>query len=170
MVRPYHFSGPFNGLATTLDPREPGPGYATRAHNVLLGDGRVTPRPPWVRYTFEGAYGDPDWPLTDEDRILSGVPWTTPQGVELILLKVARGIGYDNGSLWLQDAGSRNGVFVNGVRVTAHQALKVGDEITIADHVFTVRWDADEEISEVRPVTTEETAQPPRKKRWFWPF
>jgi pSer/pThr/pTyr-binding forkhead associated (FHA) protein len=55
---------------------------------------------------------------------------------------------FDNGSLWLQDAGSRNGVFVNGARVTGHKALKVGDSITIAQHTFELRWpDEDEESS-----------------------
>ena len=71
---------------------------------------------------------------------------------------------YDNGSLWLQDAGSRNGVFVNEKRVTGHQALKVGDEIAIAEHRFTVAWaepDDDTGIRE-RPVETD--------KRWWWPF
>lgn len=50
---------------------------------------------------------------------------------------------FENGSLWLQDAGSRNGVFVNGVRVTGHKALKVGDSITIAQHTFELRWQDD---------------------------
>lgn len=53
---------------------------------------------------------------------------------------------FENGSLWLQDAGSRNGVFVNGVRVTGHKALKVGDSMTIAEHSFELRW-LDEEAS-----------------------
>src|SRR5258708_5688571 len=51
---------------------------------------------------------------------------------------------FENGSLWLQDAGSRNGVFVNGVRVTGHKALKVGDAITIARHTFELRWQEDD--------------------------
>lgn len=50
---------------------------------------------------------------------------------------------FDNGSLWLQDAGSRNGVFVNGTRLTGHKALKVGDAITIAQHTFELRWEDD---------------------------
>lgn len=73
---------------------------------------------------------------------------------------------YENGSLWLRDQGSRNGVFVNGARVTAHQALKVGDEITIADHRFSVRWsEPDEETA-----TEEIRAEKGGKRRWFWPF
>lgn len=53
---------------------------------------------------------------------------------------------FENGSLWLQDAGSRNGVFVNAVRVTGHKALKVGDSMTIAEHTFELRWQ-DEDAS-----------------------
>jgi pSer/pThr/pTyr-binding forkhead associated (FHA) protein len=58
---------------------------------------------------------------------------------------------FENGSLWLQDAGSRNGVFVNGVRVTGHKALKVGDSMTIAEHTFELRW-LDDESSVEAPV------------------
>lgn len=77
---------------------------------------------------------------------------------------------YDNGSLWLQDAGSRNGVFVNDVRVTGHQALKVGDVIRIAEHLFEVRWEeVDEEtITTRRPREVDGADRP--GKRWWWPF
>jgi pSer/pThr/pTyr-binding forkhead associated (FHA) protein len=84
---------------------------------------------------------------------------------------------YDAGSLWLQDAGSRNGVFVNGARVTDHRALKVGDVIRLSDHTFAVRWEAevdpanpplDDETEEA--ATTEEGPPPPERKPWYWPF
>jgi pSer/pThr/pTyr-binding forkhead associated (FHA) protein len=97
----------------------------------------------------------------------------------------------ENGSLWLQDAGSRNGVFVNGVRVTGHKALKVGDSITIAQHTFELRWQddlaaqdavaarsaaSDRGLEDVETVPdavtgrrgTEEGA--PARRRWYWPF
>jgi pSer/pThr/pTyr-binding forkhead associated (FHA) protein len=79
---------------------------------------------------------------------------------------------YNNGSLWLQDAGSRNGVFVNGRRVTGHQALKVGDEITIAESAFAVRWnESDEEDTGAREKPAEGSEeQRPARRRWFWPF
>ncbi|MFT6144638.1 MAG: pSer/pThr/pTyr-binding forkhead associated (FHA) protein [Myxococcota bacterium] len=72
----------------------------------------------------------------------------------------------DNGSLWLQDAGSRNGVFVNGVRVTGHQALRVEDAMTVGSHEFTVRWDLGDEESGVYPVPKMKV----QKKAWWWPF
>lgn len=72
-----------------------------------------------------------------------------------------------NGSLWMQDAGSRNGVFVNGNRVTTHLQLKVGDEITVAEHKFKVKWegDADEPTPSDGPVESKAG-----RRRWFWPF
>ena len=88
---------------------------------------------------------------------------------------------YDNGTLWVQDAGSRNGIFVNDVRVTDHRTLKVGDEVAIAGQRFEVRWE-DEMIVPASPVvatakprerevTTAEVETPNTKgKSWFWPF
>jgi pSer/pThr/pTyr-binding forkhead associated (FHA) protein len=89
---------------------------------------------------------------------------------------------FDNGSLWLQDAGSRNGVFVNDVRVTGHKALKVGDQLTIALHSFELQW-LDEKVAASKtgnpaPNRSRDTvgSQPPEadgskpKRSWFWPF
>jgi pSer/pThr/pTyr-binding forkhead associated (FHA) protein len=79
---------------------------------------------------------------------------------------------FDNGSLWLQDAGSRNGVFANDVRVTGHQALKVGDVLRIGEHLFQVRWEDpdDETITGRRPKELGGDAEKPGGKRWWWPF
>lgn len=73
----------------------------------------------------------------------------------------------NNGSLWLQDAGSRNGVFVNGARVTTHQQLKVGDEVAIADHKFKIKWDDEPDEA---PAADKGGEQKAGKRRWFWPF
>ncbi|MBK7756400.1 MAG: FHA domain-containing protein [Deltaproteobacteria bacterium] len=43
----------------------------------------------------------------------------------------------ENG-LWVQDTGSRNGVFVNDRRVTSSKSISPGDRVTIGAHVFTV--------------------------------
>ncbi len=80
---------------------------------------------------------------------------------------------FENGSLWLQDAGSRNGVFVNGQRVSGNQAIKVGDSIAIAEHRLMVRWTDDaiepkEAPPEEQPESTEPDGSP--RRRWFWPF
>ncbi len=71
----------------------------------------------------------------------------------------------ESGKLWLEDAGSRNGVFVNDNRVSGHKELKVGDQVTIAMHSFAVRWADDTPPPVERSQPADE-----RKRRWFWPF
>ncbi len=89
---------------------------------------------------------------------------------------------FDNGALWLRDAGSRNGVFVNDARVTQHRALKVGDRVRIGAHVFEVRIEPDSQVPNQPPTpgepspaggddTTQDDEPPPKpSRRWFWPF
>jgi pSer/pThr/pTyr-binding forkhead associated (FHA) protein len=75
---------------------------------------------------------------------------------------------FDNGTLWLRDAGSRNGLFVNGQRVTDHRALKVGDELTISEHTFAIRWQGS--VVDADPTEDMQVDQKSGKSRWFWPF
>lgn len=75
----------------------------------------------------------------------------------------------ESGKLWLEDAGSRNGVFVNDTRVSGHKELKVGDQVTIAQHSFAVRW-ADDTPAPVEREEDADEASSKRKRRWFWPF
>jgi pSer/pThr/pTyr-binding forkhead associated (FHA) protein len=83
---------------------------------------------------------------------------------------------YDSGKLWLEDAGSRNGVFVNENRVSGHKELKVGDQIAIAKHTFSVRWEDETPAPAERAVVPEsepdpnDPSQDRRTRRWFWPF
>jgi hypothetical protein len=43
-----------------------------------------------------------------------------------------------NGAVWVQDAGSRNGIFVNGTRVSGHKQIAPGAQIQIGTHQFLV--------------------------------
>ena len=43
-----------------------------------------------------------------------------------------------NGTVWVQDAGSRNGVYVNQKRVVRHRPMGPGDSLTIGAHAFTL--------------------------------
>jgi predicted component of type VI protein secretion system len=43
-----------------------------------------------------------------------------------------------NDAVWVQDAGSRNGCFVNGKRLSRHKALSPGDELRIGEHRFSL--------------------------------
>jgi len=47
-----------------------------------------------------------------------------------------------NAAIWVQDAGSRNGVFVNDTRVVRHRQLGPGDALVIGVHQFTLELDA----------------------------
>lgn len=57
-----------------------------------------------------------------------------------------------NSAVWAQDAGSRNGVFVNGKRLVRPKQVGPGDKLGVGDHAFTVelrRPDGDDEISNI---------------------
>ena len=43
-----------------------------------------------------------------------------------------------NASIWVQDAGSRNGVSVNGKRIQRPKTVSPGDDIRVGDHSFTI--------------------------------
>lgn len=43
-----------------------------------------------------------------------------------------------NAAVWVQDAGSRNGVSVNGKRITRHKQLSPGARLEIGVHAFTL--------------------------------
>ena len=84
-----------------------------------------------------------------------------------------------NAAIWVQDAGSRNGIFVNGVRVTANKQIKPGDKIAIGEHVFIIELvDEDPEHSVSvnldslnDPALITSPGPPPMEKRWkIWPF
>lgn len=56
-----------------------------------------------------------------------------------------------NDAVWVQDAGSRNGCFLNGRRLARHQTLSPGDDLRIGEHRFTLELEdpfpADSSIS-----------------------
>ena len=57
-----------------------------------------------------------------------------------------------NSAVWAQDAGSRNGVFVNGKRLVRPKQVGPGDKLGVGDHSFTVelrRPDGDDEVSNI---------------------
>lgn len=64
---------------------------------------------------------------------------------------------FHNAAIWVQDAGSRNGVFLNEKRVVRHKQFGPGDELVLGDHSFTLELDPIEHESvvpgRVMPVT-----------------
>lgn len=78
-----------------------------------------------------------------------------------------------NGAVWVQDAGSRNGIFVNGERVPDHRQVKVGDRVSVGNCVFVVT--AAEATSRASLAPPSRPAPPPAmgkpKAGWkIWPF
>ena len=57
---------------------------------------------------------------------------------------------FHNASIWVQDVGSRNGVFLNEKRVVRHKQFSPGDELVIGEHVFTLEL----ELPEAEPSLT----------------
>lgn len=89
-----------------------------------------------------------------------------------------------NGAVWVQDAGSRNGVFVNAERVADHRVLKPGDRVSVGTHSFElqlaqpgqpqppVRAAAPRIQPDARTVALEGGSPAPEAPRRFkaWPF
>lgn len=70
------------------------------------------------------------------------------------------------GAVWVQDAGSRNGVFVNGERVADQREVSVGDKVSIGNHQFEIGSEAG-----VAPAPPEPAARPkPTGWRRFLPI
>jgi pSer/pThr/pTyr-binding forkhead associated (FHA) protein len=45
---------------------------------------------------------------------------------------------FHNAAIWVQDVGSRNGVFLNDKRIVRHKQFSPGDELVIGEHIFTL--------------------------------
>ncbi len=90
-----------------------------------------------------------------------------------------------NGAVWVQDAGSRNGVFVNDKRVPDHKQLKMGDRLRVGDTLFEVATSApSSSAGQVAPPPAPRAAAPapavtpdvraaaaPSPSKWkVWPF
>src|SRR5690349_16590356 len=69
-------------------------------------------------------------------------------------------IGQVGDYLVVRDLGSTNGIRINGVRVLEGR-LRAGDELTIGNSRFQVRWDAMARGAALRPSPVREPARPP---------
>ncbi len=75
---------------------------------------------------------------------------------------------FHNGALWVQDLGSRNGVFVNETRVQAHRQLSVGDQLKVGGNVFEV---ALEQVPPDKSVSVVRKRPGGKRGGWkIWPF
>ena len=67
-----------------------------------------------------------------------------------------------NGMVWVQDVGSRNGVFVNGNRVPDHKQIKAGDKVSVGINVFQL---AMQNRTSVGPTPAPAPVAPPNPSR-----
>jgi tetratricopeptide (TPR) repeat protein len=70
-----------------------------------------------------------------------------------------------NGAIWVQDAGSRNGIFVNGERVPDHRQVKYGDKLLVGASIFQITAPA---VATAPPAPAPVPA--PRARWKIWPF
>jgi pSer/pThr/pTyr-binding forkhead associated (FHA) protein len=74
-----------------------------------------------------------------------------------------------NGAVWVQDIGSRNGVFVNDTRIGRHQQLNVGDQVRLGGSAFQVELESP--LPDATSVSSTRTpAHAPNGGFKKWPF
>jgi len=109
-----------------------------------------------VLVATEGTLSGKAYPITAEglsigretgcDISLDGDPDVSRQHARVFL---------HNSAVWAQDAGSRNGVFVNGKRLQRPKQVGPGDRLGVGTHEFTVelrRPEGDDEASNITVV------------------
>ena len=74
-----------------------------------------------------------------------------------------------NGAVWVQDIGSRNGVFVNDTRIGRHQQLNIGDQVRLGSSAFQVELESP--LPDATSVSSTRTpAHSPKSGFKKWPF
>jgi pSer/pThr/pTyr-binding forkhead associated (FHA) protein len=66
-----------------------------------------------------------------------------------------------NGSVFIEDLDSYNGVKVNGDRITARTTIREGDLVEIGDYHFALQWVGEDATEAPRPLTPVATGTPP---------
>ena len=75
---------------------------------------------------------------------------------------------FHNAAIWVQDAGSRNGVFLNEKRVVRHKQLGPGDELVVGDHAFTLELDPIRQEPSLTGVPAPSPTKASRGPRTVW--
>lgn len=83
----------------------------------------------------------------------------TERNVSRVHARIVR----SNGSYFIEDKGSYNGVKVNGDRISGRRHLKEGDRVSLGDYKISLKFDKDKEM-ETPPARAME---PPEKKARF---
>ncbi len=74
-----------------------------------------------------------------------------------------------NGAVWVQDAGSRNGVFVNDNRIGDNKTIGPGDVVAVGQHRFHIEL-PEEPAEHSVSVDLRSVSEPAGKKWKIWPF
>ena len=72
-----------------------------------------------------------------------------------------------NGMVWVQDVGSRNGVFVNGNRVPDHKQIKAGDKVSVGINVFQLAMQNRTSVGPTLPPAAVAPPSPSRLIPWL---
>ncbi len=100
---------------------------------------------------IEGKVQGQSWPVTAEGLRLGRQRGNEVRIDDLgVSRQHARLVPHD-GALWLQDLGSRNGVFVNGARVVGQRQVEAGDRIALGTHILEIQEEASGDLPEPGP-------------------
>jgi len=75
---------------------------------------------------------------------------------------------FHNAAIWVQDAGSRNGVFLNEKRVVRHKQFGPGDELVVGDHAFTLELDPLQQDPSLTGAPVPRPTEPSQASRLVW--
>ncbi len=91
-----------------------------------------------VLIALDGPYAGRRFPITADPLRLGRDPAMEVHIDDSNVSRQHARVLLHNGAVWVQDAGSRNGVFVNAHRVADHKQVKVGDKVTVSGHCFEI--------------------------------
>lgn len=95
----------------------------------------------------EGSHAGKRYPITADGLVLGrDSTCSIPLEGDGISREHARVFLY-NASVWVQDSGSRNGVFVNDKRLTRPKSISPGDVVRLGEHRFTLELAEPDEVT-----------------------
>lgn len=95
----------------------------------------------------EGSHAGQRYPITADGLVLGrDSTCSVPLQGDGISREHARIFLY-NASVWVQDSGSRNGVFVNDKRLTRPKSISPGDVVRLGEHRFTLELAEADEVT-----------------------
>ncbi len=115
----------------------------------------------------EGLLAGQQWVITADGLRLGREPGNEVRIDDAGISRQHARVLVHNGVVWVQDAGSRNGVFVNGERVPDHKQVTPGDRVVVGNHAFEIGLVA---ASAVAAPPSHMGSRPPSSGWKIWPF